>query len=87
LRASKKVVGLQVKGEGRGFITQKKPVKFLQFQAPGFSIYGVRTLLMIPTTLLFPPSKSALNPHLSRFSLEKEEYLLKISPEHNSLNL
>lgn len=32
--------------------TQKKPAKLLQFQAPGFSMYGVRTLQTMPTMML-----------------------------------
>jgi hypothetical protein len=32
--------------------TQKKPAKLLQFQAPGFNMYGVRTLQAMPTIML-----------------------------------
>jgi len=32
--------------------TQKKPAKLLQFQAPGFNMYGVKTLQTMPTMML-----------------------------------
>lgn len=51
---------------GDGEHTQKKPAKLPQSQAPGLSMWGVNTLLMMPTMLLSTVSTLVL--HTARFT-------------------